>query len=277
MKGHGLAKAPERAAAEANTEANTAAKQAEEVKIGGSTTEKEQESKPARKAQHGSVKTPVQCYRGQDRKQAHVAEDPQRSTGGGGTRRSYWKTYEEIATRRIGQLHRQGLDWTAISNLEHEPRHEPYGDTYYQSLMSTEFGDNRDEEEQDKDKQHTAAQEAKQEAEFQKNKQEAELACCVCNTVKKTMHRLKCSGRPVCWNCAVKQLTPGHTCWQCHATPVYTTTHLEKDAALDLHVKEFQATGRREEQGKEERSAREQRATGTKAGGEEGAQKIEGN
>ena len=97
-----------------------------------------------------------------------------------------------------------------------------------------------------------------------------ELACCVCNTVKKVstdflcpldfpyinlplhtaaqaMHRLKCSGRPVCWNCAVKQLTPGHTCWQCRAAPVYTTSHLEKDSALDLYVKEFLATGRLEE------------------------------
>jgi len=74
-----------------------------------------------------------------------------------------------------------------------------------------------------------------------------ELACCVCNTVKKAMHRLKCSGRPVCWNCAVKQLTPGHTCWQCRAAPVYTTSHLEKDSALDLYVKEFLATGRLEE------------------------------
>ena len=61
------------------------------------------------------------------------------------------------------------------------------------------------------------------------------------------LHRVKCSGRPVCWNCAVKQLTPGHTCWQCRAAPVYTTSHLEKDATLDLYVKEFLATGRLEE------------------------------
>ena len=51
----------------------------------------------------------------------------------------------------------------------------------------------------------------------------------------------------MCWNCAVKQLTPGHTCWQCRAAPVYTTSHLEKDATLDLYVKEFLATGRLEE------------------------------
>ena len=63
-----------------------------------------------------------------------------KSIGGGGTRRNMHNNrqiYEESVSRRIGELRRQGLDWTAISNLEHEPRHEPYGDTYYQSLRDT--------------------------------------------------------------------------------------------------------------------------------------------
>merc|ERR1719186_2568185 len=72
----------------------------------------------------------------------------------------------------------------------------------------------------------------------------ASLQCCLCrNTCRKGM-RLTCDNSPVCWGCAVKEITRGHVCWQCGEKNITSDSHLVRDQVLRTFVEQFITTGK---------------------------------
>jgi len=72
----------------------------------------------------------------------------------------------------------------------------------------------------------------------------AQLTCGLCGLLARRAVRPVCSTSSVCWNCAVKQITRTHQCWECEEAAT-TELHLVQDTQLRQVIKEYLAAEKR--------------------------------
>ena len=72
----------------------------------------------------------------------------------------------------------------------------------------------------------------------------AQLKCGLCGLLARRAVRPVCSTSSVCWNCAVKEMTRSHQCWECEEAAT-TELHLVQDTQLRQVIKEYLAAEKR--------------------------------
>ena len=70
------------------------------------------------------------------------------------------------------------------------------------------------------------------------------LQCCLCQNICRKGMRVACDSSPVCWGCAVKEITRGHVCWLCGEKNITSDSHLVKDQVMRSFVEQFITTGK---------------------------------